>query len=136
MRTSRVLDNQRSIISLFDIRKLHLPNSTFLFPYTPSWRNIFIVLGRCLNVIRYPALSRNRCLNIASSLFGATVNIAYSVNIPLIKPTINIAIPGKLRRRASLRRAREVNVGAALGGNSDFGSLHQSRRRGTGWLYK
>lgn len=65
-----------------------------------------------------------------------TVNIAYSVNIPLIKPTINIAIPGKLWRRASLCRAREVNIGAAFGGNSDLRSLHQSRRRGTGWVYK
>jgi len=85
---------------------------------------------------RTVSLSRNRCLNTASSLFGATVNIAYSVNIPLIKPTINIAIPSKLRWRASLRRAREVNVGAAFSGNSDFRSLHQSRWRKTGSFYK
>lgn len=80
------------------------------------------------------ALSSNRCLSITGRLFGATVNTAYSVNIPLIKPTINIAIPGKLRRWASLRRAREVNVGAALGRNSDLRPLHQSRWRGTGWF--
>lgn len=63
-----------------------------------------------------------------------TVGLDYTVNNPLIKPTVNIAIPGKLRGRASLGRASEVDVRATLRGDGDLRSLHQPRwHRSTGF---